>query len=124
MSSMYLHFLLALLMGLGLGMESVNGGSGTNTPTGPATVAGELELQDELPELQAASLGSETRSTSLEEFSPQTSHVTRLEQDWNSIFTEFATPSTPDFNWQTWLTRMCQGKLNDATFKTLHTELL
>ena len=135
---MYLHFLLALLMGLGLGMESVNGGSGTNTPTGPATVAGELghvltspelaeavqrELRDYTVEEMQASLGGGPVSTSLEDFSPQTSHVTGLEHDWNSIFAEFATPATPDFNWQTWLTRMCQGKLNDATFKTLHTEL-
>ena len=143
MSSMHLHFLaLALLMAFAaLGMETPNGGgSGTGTPTGPATtVEGELghvmtppelaeavqsELRGFTVEEMQASLGGGPVSTSLEEFSPQTSHVTGLEHDWNSIFTEFATPATPDFNWQTWLTRMAQGRLREATFNALHTTLV
>ena len=63
---MYLHFLLALLMGLGLGMESVNGGSGTNTPTGPATVAGELGQVLTPPEL-AEAVQRELRDSTVEE---------------------------------------------------------
>ena len=56
MSSMYLHFLLALLMALALGLDSENGGSGTNTPNGPATVAGDGLRNGEItpPELAEA----------------------------------------------------------------------